>query len=86
MTEQTLKQKLIWFDNRMTYIIGFRNLYNFTVMAIGVMCLYFGEQLGTPYYFMLALIMFVFAGKWFLTQVRENIDTMDVTDALTSKE
>ena len=82
MTEKTLKATLVEFDNRMTYIVGYRNLYNFVVAAIGAMCLYFGEQLSTPYYYMLALILFVFAGKWFLTQVRENIDAMDVSDAL----
>jgi|APCry1669189204_1035204.scaffolds.fasta_scaffold69792_2 hypothetical protein len=86
MTEKTLKQKLISFDNKITFVVGYRNLYTFVVAAIGVMCLYYGEQLGTPYYYMLAMILFVLAGKWFLEQVRVNIDELDVVETLVTKE
>jgi hypothetical protein len=85
MTEKTLKQELISFDNKITFIVGYRNLYTFVVATIGVMCLYFGEQLGTPYYYMLAMIMFVLAGKWFIEQVRMNIEELDVHETLSNK-
>ena len=85
MSEKTLKQKLISFDNKITFIVGYRNLYTFFEATMGVMCLYYGEQLGTPYYYMLAMIMFVLAGKWFIEQVRSNIEELDVHEAL-SKE
>jgi len=84
MTEQTWKQKLMSFDNKMTFIIGYRNLYNFVVLMIASMSLYYGDVLGTPYFFMLSLLLFVFGFKWFLDQVRENIDALDVKDALSS--
>ena len=75
---------MLSFDNKMTFVVGYRNLYNFVVLMVAVMSLYYGEVLGTPYYFMLALLLFVLGFKWFLEQVRENIDAMDVTDALSS--
>jgi len=84
MTEQTWKQKLMNFDNKMTFIIGYRNLYNFVVLMIASMSLYYGDVLGTPYFFMLSLLLFVIGFKWFLDQVRENIDALDVKDALSS--
>jgi len=84
MTEQTWKQKLMSFDNKMTFIIGYRNLYNFVVLMIASMSLYYGDVLGTPYFFMLSLLLFVIGFKWFLDQVRENIDALDVKDALSS--
>jgi hypothetical protein len=86
MTEKTLKQKLISFDNKITFVVGYRNLYTFVVATIGVMCLYYGEQLGTPYYYMLAMLLFVLAGKWFLEQTRQNIDELDVVENLQNKE
>ena len=82
MPETTLKQKVVKFDNRITFVVGYRNLYNFAVMFVASMSLYFGDVLGTPYFYMLALILFVLAGKWFLMQVRDNIDAMEVKDTL----
>jgi len=84
MTEQTWKRKLMGFDNKMTFIIGYRNLYNFVVLMIASMSLYYGDVLGTPYFFMLSLLLFVIGFKWFLDQARENIDALDVKDALSS--
>lgn len=84
MTEQTWKQKLMSFDNKMTFIIGYRNLYNFVVLMIASMSLYYGDVLGTPYFYMLSLLLYIMGGKWFLDQARENIDALDVKDALSS--
>jgi len=84
MLEQTWKQKLMSFDNKMTFIIGYRNLYNFCVLMIASMSLYYGDVLGTPYFYMLSLLLYIMGGKWFLDQVRENIDALDVKDALSS--
>lgn len=84
MTETTLKQKYVKFDNRLTYIVGYRNLYNFAVLMIASMSLWFGDSLGTPYYYMLAMILYVLGFKWVIMQVRENIDASDVTDTLTA--
>ena len=84
MIEQTWKQKLMGFDNKMTFIIGYRNLYNFVVLMIASMSLYYGDVLGTPYFFMLSLLLFVLGFKWFLDQVRENIDALDVKAVLSS--
>jgi hypothetical protein len=82
MTEVTLKQKYVKIDNRLTYIVGYRNLYNFAVLMVACMSVWFGDSLGSPYYYLLAMILFVLGFKWVLVQVRENIDASDVTDTL----
>lgn len=86
MTETTLKQKYVKIDNRLTYIVGYRNLYNFAVLMIACMSVWFGDSLGTPYYYMLAMILFVLGFRWTLVQIRENIDATDVSDTLTKTE
>ena len=82
MTTKTLKQQYIMFDKRMTFIVGYRNLYTFCVAMIGVMCLYYGDTLASPYFYMLAMFLFVLAGKWFTDQVYVNIDATYVQDVL----
>jgi hypothetical protein len=83
MTTKTLKEEYIAFDKRITFIIGYRNLYAFCVAMIGAMCLYYGDVLSSSNYYMLSMILFVLSGKWFLDQMFENIDATYVQDVLT---
>lgn len=82
MIQPTLKQKVIKIDNKMTYVVGYRNAYNFCVMMVASMAYLYGEASMNNNYYVIALILFVMAGKWFLTQARENIDAMDAVDAM----
>jgi len=76
------KEKLIQFDNKLTFVIGYRNLYNFVVMMIAAMSFYYAEVLVASELYMLSLILAVLACKWFLVQVRDNVDSLDVIDAM----
>jgi len=62
-------------DNKFTYIIGFRNLYNIAVLFIAAMgfVLYPATTIAV-------IILLVLGLKWFLTQVRENIDTVAINE------
>jgi len=62
-------------DNKFTYIVGFRNLYNIAVLFIAAMgfVLYPATTLAV-------IILIVLGLKWFLTQVRENIDTVSISE------
>jgi hypothetical protein len=62
-------------DNKFTYIIGFRNLYNIAVLFIAAM----GYVLY-PATTIAVIILIVLGLKWFLTQVRENIDTVAISE------
>ena len=78
MAKKNLKQNVIEFDNRLTYIVGYRNLYNICILMIGAWCLLVTDQLSI----VLGFLLIVMGFKWFLAQARENIDAMDVTDTL----
>ena len=76
------KENLIRFDNKLTYVIGYRNLYNFVIMMLAAMAFYYAEALVAPELYMLCFILAVLSCKWFLMQVRENVDSLDVIDAI----
>jgi hypothetical protein len=62
-------------DNKFTYIVGFRNLYNIAVLFIAAM-----GYLLYPATMIAVIILTVLGLKWFLTQVRENIDTVAISE------
>jgi hypothetical protein len=62
-------------DNKFTYIIGFRNLYNIAVLFIAAM-----GYILYPATMIAVIILVVLGLKWFLTQVRENIDTVAISE------
>ncbi len=77
-------------DNRLTYIIGYRNLYNFVVLFIAGWLLFVTpNEIPSsiqPTVYIGALVIIVLGFKWLLTQIRENIDATDVGDILSTKE
>lgn len=91
MTPPTLKQKLVMFDNRITFIVGYRNLFNIAVLFC---CSWFFAMAeggafppeATPTVIVGIFIVLVLGLKWSLMQIRENIDATAVRDALTSEE
>lgn len=90
--KKSLKQTYNEWDNRVTYVIGHRNLINIAVlfvsvygMAAGAEVLHTGAE-SVVTVTMTMLIMFVLGLKWFFDQTVENIDATDVYDAIDKKE
>lgn len=71
MKAKTLKE----IDNKFTYIVGYRNAYNLAVLFIATM-----GYLLYPAAMIAVIILIVLGLKWFLTQVRENIDTVAINE------
>lgn len=59
-------------DNKFTYIVGYRNLYNIAVLFVAFMA-YINPDAVTK---AISLVLIVLGLKWFLAQVRENIDVV----------
>ena len=76
------KKTLSEIDNKLTYVIGYRNLYNIAVMMVSVMA-YLTPDSTTK---AISLILLVLGLKWFLTQIRENIDVVYINDQLSVSE
>jgi hypothetical protein len=66
------------FDNKVTYVIGYRNLYNILIVAFAVVMGMFAAQNSLPYY--TAVIIGLMAGKWLITQMQENVDALSVLE------
>jgi len=63
-------------DNKMTYILGYRNLYNFAVLFVAFMAFLNPDAITKA----LSLVLVVLGLKWLLTQVRENLDVVYLND------
>ena len=66
------------YDNKATFIIGYRNLYNLVVLFISAMYIAMGSQ--SEIQSLVGIVIFVLGCKWFLTQCRENIDAMYINE------
>ena len=66
------------YDNKATFIIGYRNLYNLVVLFISAMYIAMGSQSEIQSF--TGIVIFVLGCKWFLTQCRENIDAMYINE------
>lgn len=71
-------RKIKEMDNKMTYAIGYRNLFNILVLAIGVIGLMFTPS-GTSQNW-ISLVIFVLGAKWMLVRMQENVDTLAVSE------
>lgn len=87
--ETTLRQKFNKIDNRFTFIIGYRNLFNIAVMFISTWFVVVNPSefsaTAAPSVYIGAFILLVMSMKWFLTQIRDNIDSSDVRDLVTEE-
>jgi len=66
------------YDNKATFIIGYRNLYNLVVLFISAMYIAIGLQ--SEIQSLVGIVIFILGCKWFLTQCRENIDAMYINE------
>ena len=85
MTTRTLKQEYIRIDNRLTYIIGNRNLYNFAALFVACMSWWFADNLHSSELYMVFIILGVISGHWIESQIQQNIDATYVKDALSGE-
>jgi hypothetical protein len=68
-------------DNKLTYVIGYRNLYNIAVLFVALMAFISSNVIMQA----LSLIIVVLGLKWFLTQVRENLDVVYINEMATKE-
>ena len=65
-------------DNKLTFAIGYRNLLNIVVIAVGFVM---AEVLpGTESFKLTGLVIFVLGASAFFTQLRDNLDAMAVEE------
>ena len=90
--KKSLKQAYYEWDNRLTYVVGHRNLFNIAVLFIaayglttGLEVMHLGADAAVTVT-MTMLVLIVLGLKWFLDQVVENIDATDVYDTIDKKE
>lgn len=68
-------------DNGMTFAIGYRNLFNIVVLSIGFVMLFYAItalQVATGW------IITLLGLKWALTQMRENVDAIQIEEIVDS--
>ena len=78
-TTKTFRERYVEFDSRLTYIVGYRNLFNIAVMFIASWLFVIANtqvELAT------SSIVGILGLKWFLTRIYDNIDTSDVYEEL----
>jgi hypothetical protein len=68
-------------DNKLTYVIGYRNLYNIAVLFVALMVSFAANPLVQA----LSIVIVVLGLKWLLTQIRENLDVVYINE-MASKE
>lgn len=73
-------KKIKEIDNKVTYAIGYRNLYNIVVLAIGSVMIMFSGLNSIAVMSTTGFIIFILGAKWFLDQMRENIDALSVVE------
>jgi hypothetical protein len=65
-------------DNKLTFAIGYRNLYNILVLAFGFVSFIY-TQTGTEFNW-IAIVILILGCKWFLSRLQDNIDTISVAE------
>ena len=71
-------KKIKEMDNKITFAVGYRNLYNILILASGFVGVLF-TPLGTEFNW-IAFVILVLGGKWFLSRMQDNIDTLSITE------
>ena len=75
-------------DEKYNFIVGYRNLFNIVVLAVGTWFIIESQTLmsaspgigiveGTG-----GIIVMILGGKWFLSQVRQNLDIIEIKEQL----
>lgn len=66
-------------DNKLTYALGYRNLFNIVVLACGFAGGALYSNLGTTEN-LIFLVIAILGSKWTLNQLQENVDTLAVSE------
>lgn len=75
-------------DDRMNFIIGYRNLYNIVVLVLAFWFIVESQSIGLYGTIPGAIegsggvILMVLGGKWFLSQIRQNLDILEIKEQL----
>lgn len=77
-------KKLARMQNRIEFIIGYRNLVNMAVIFVAIVVCVFASQ--TPEGIIIGSVFVVLGFKWFHTQMIRNIDDLECQDVLANKE
>lgn len=64
-------KKITEIDNKLNYVIGYRNLVNISIVAVA----YTAYTMGA---FETSVILMILGLKWFAVQVYQNIDAMEL--------
>lgn len=72
-------KKVKEFDNKATFVIGYRNLYNIVVIFIAGV--YLALAPAGSLQNVAGIIIFIMGCKWFISQCRENLDAMYIEDS-----
>ena len=75
-------------DDKMNFIIGYRNLYNIVVLVLAFW--FIVESQSVDLYGTMpgiiegssGIILMVLGGKWFLSQIRQNLDILEIKEEL----
>ena len=75
-------------DDKMNFIIGYRNLYNIVVLVLAFWFIVESQSIGV-YGTIPGIIegaagtlLMVLGGKWFLSQIRQNLDILEIKEEL----
>jgi hypothetical protein len=75
-------------DDKMNFIIGYRNLYNIATIAVASWFIIESQSIGI-YGTVPGIIegasgtlLMVLGGKWFLSQIRQNLDILEIKEQL----
>jgi len=75
----SFKEWYMNFDNDITFVVGYRNLFNIGVMFVSAWYMSVASNFDeSSVIYIGALIMLVMGMKWFLIQARSNIDELYV--------
>ena len=83
MFEHVSAKKIRELDNKMTYAIGYRNLYNIVVLSCGAVMLIL-STVQTSHFEVVSIgfVVFLLGAKWSLDQMYANIDTISVSETV----
>ena len=65
-------------DNKFTYVFGYRNTYNIAVLFVAFMMFILLDSSIK----VLSLVVVILGFKWFLSQVRENLDVVALNEKM----
>lgn len=78
MTEKVSLKSIKKADNKLTFALGYRNLLNIVVLSTGFVGIVISPAEAAIRW--IALVIFILGAKWTITQMQENIDSLEVSE------